>query len=205
MKQIDLNTWKRKQHFEHFKSLKDPSFGVTIPINVTKAYKFSKENDISFFGKYLHACMKAINSVDNLKYRIINDSVVEYDVIHASATLMRPDKTFGFSFIDYDQNLELFIENVKAEKKRICNSSELFPPKNDLNCIYCSALPWLNFSGHKEPISGNSDSIPRLAFGKATQQGNELIMNVAINVNHGLVDGYHVGVFVENFQHNLNE
>lgn len=205
MKQIDLNNWNRKQLFEHFKTFKDPYFGVTVPLNVTKAYKFSKENNISFFSKYLHACMKAINAIDNFKYRIINDTVVEYDVIHASATIMRDDKSFGFSFIDYNERLELFSQNIEAEKKRIKNSTDLFPPKNELNCIHCSAMPWINFNGHKEPVSGNLESVPKIAFSKVIKENNELVMNVSINVNHGLVDGYHVGIFIENFQHNLNE
>ena len=29
-------------------------------------------------------------------------------------------------------------------------------------------------------------------------------MNVGISVSHALVDGYHVGLFVEKFQENLN-
>ena len=33
---------------------------------------------------------------------------------------------------------------------------------------------------------------------------NKLIMNVAINVNHALVDGYHVSLFSEKFQEYLN-
>ncbi|NNC49468.1 MAG: chloramphenicol acetyltransferase [Flaviramulus sp.] len=204
MRTIDLNNWNRKQHFEHFIKLKDPYFAVTVPLNVTKAYKFSKENKISFFATYLHACMQAINEVDNFKYRILDDFIVEYKVIHTSPTIMRDDGTFGFSFIDYDKNLNKFIENVEAEKKRIKNSTNLFPPKNGLDCIHCSAMPWLNFSGHKEPVSGVIDSVPKLAFSKATNLGNELIMNVSINVNHALVDGSHVGDFVEKFQYNLN-
>lgn len=205
MKHIDLNTWNRTPLYEHFKTFKDPYFAVTTPLNVTRAYKYSQENNISFFAKYLHACMKAINSVENLKYRIVDDAVVEYDIIHASSTIMRDDKTFGFSFIDFNENIEVFIQNIEAEKKRIKNSTNLFPPKNDLNCIHCSAMPWLNFTGHKEPVSGNLESVPKIAFSKATQVNNDLVMNVSINVNHGLVDGYHVGLFIENFQHNLNE
>lgn len=205
MKQIDLNNWDRKQLFDHFKGFKDPYFGIVFPLNVTKAYHFSKENNISFFAKYLHACIKAINSVDNLKYRIINDTVVQYDVIHASTTIIRDDKTFGFSFIDYNEDLELFRKNFETEKNRIKNSSDLYPTKNGLDCIHCSAIPWLNFSGHKEPVSGNLESVPKIAFSKTTWENNELTMNVSINVNHGLVDGYHIGIFAEKFQQYLNE
>ena len=117
---------------------------------------------------------------------------------------MRADKTFGFSFIDYDENIKVFIANFEKEKSRIQNSDDLFPPVNEQNCIYCSALPWFKFNGHKEPISGDIESVPKLAFSKIEEVNDKLIMNVSINVNHALVDGYHVGLFAEKFQFNLN-
>ncbi|KAA5821473.1 chloramphenicol acetyltransferase [Algibacter amylolyticus] len=205
MKIIDVNTWNRKQHYEHFSALTDPYFGLVIPFNVTKAYYFSKEKGISFFGKYLHACMRAINEVENFKYRIENGNVVEHDVIHASSTIMREDKTIAFSFIDYNENLGTFLDNLEAEKERVKNSNDLFPPKNGLNCIHCSAMPWLNFTGHKEPVSGEIESVPKIAFSKISEVDNELMINVAINVNHALIDGYHVGLFSEKFQQYLNQ
>ncbi|QXP58532.1 CatA-like O-acetyltransferase [Olleya sp. HaHaR_3_96] len=205
MKTIDINTWDRKELFQHFLKLKDPYFGVTIPFNVENTYQYAKDNNVSFFGVYLHDCMKAINAIDNLKYRIADNTVQIYDTIHASATIMRTNKTFGFSFIDYDKDLNVFLSNLSAEKRRIERTSNLFPPVNGLNCIHCSALPWLNFSGHKEPVSGVLDSVPKLSFGKTVKEGNKLMMNVAINVNHALVDGYHVGLFSEIFQKNLNK
>lgn len=204
MRTIDINTWNRKSHFKHFDALVDPYFAVTIPFDVTKAYRFSKTHNISFFAKYLHDCMKAINAVENLKYRIVDNEIVVYKVIHASATLMRLDNTFGFSFINYDDDLNVFIKNIAQEKHRIENSAELYPPVNGLDCIHCSALPWLNFSGHKEPISGQKDSVPKIAFSKTDLRGDCLTMNVAFSVNHALVDGYHVGLFVDEFQKNLN-
>lgn len=204
MREIDINTWNRKQHFNHFSGLTDASFAVTIPFDVTKAYQFSKKQDLGFFSKYLHDCMKAINAVENLKYRIIDDKIVEYDVIHASPTLMRTDKTFGFSFIEFDEDLNVFINNFEAEKERIQNSTNLYPPVNSLDCIHCSAMPWFNFTAHKEPVSEGMDSVPKVAFGKAEKVDGKLIMNVAINVNHALVDGYHVGLFSDKFQKYLN-
>ena len=183
MKYIDLNTWNRKAQYEHFIKLLDPYFAITVPCDVTKAYNFSKENNLSFFGKYLHDCMKAINDVDNLKLRIENNKIVEYPAIHASATIMRNDKTFGFSFIEFDSDLNTFIKNISNEKDRIENT---------------------NFTGHKEPISGNIESVPKIAFSKVTNIEEALNMNVSMSANHALVDGYHVGEFFEKFQNYLN-
>nr|WP_321222737.1 CatA-like O-acetyltransferase [uncultured Psychroserpens sp.] len=202
---IDINTWERKQHFNHFKSLKDPYFAVTFPVDVTNAYHVAKSSNVSFFGKYLHDCMKAINEVDELKLRIEGDRVVKYDIINASATLMRSNNTFGFSYIEFDNDIDQFLSHLISEKNRIEATGELFPLRNDLQCIHCSAMPWVNFSGHKEPVSGAIDSIPKLAFSKVvTQTDGKMMMNVSININHALVDGYHVGLFTEKFQHYLN-
>jgi len=203
---IDIHTWKRKQHYEHFRTLKDPSFAVTFPVDVSIAYENAKARNVSFFGKYLHDCMKAINDVDELKLRIKDDQVVKFETINASATLMRSDKTFGFSYIEFDNELDPFLSRLISEKNRIETTGALFPLRNDLECVYCSAMPWVNFSGHKEPVSGDFDTIPKLAFSKIVKENNgKMIMNVSINVNHALVDGYHIGLFAEKFQHYLNK
>jgi len=204
MRYIDVDSWNRKRLYHHFMQLKDPFFGVVIPFDVTNAFEFSRKRNVSFFVKYLHDCMKAINTVDNFRYRIINQKVVDYDVIHASATVAREDNTYGFSFISYSEDLDEFSTNFNEEKKRIQNSDELYPPLNGQDCIHCSALPWFHFTGHKEPSSGNIESIPELAFSKYKKEGSKLIMNVSIHVNHALIDGYHVGQFAEIFQNNLN-
>ena len=107
--------------------------------------------------------------------------------------------------IDYDKNLDVFLNNLLLEKQRINNTDQLYPPKNGLDCIHCSALPWVDFTGHKEPVSGLKDSVPKLAFGKAVKRNNQLKMNVAISVNHALADGYHIGLFSEIFQKHLNK
>ena len=91
------------------------------------------------------------------------------------------------------------------QKQRIQTTGELYPPKNGLDCIHCSALPWVNFTGHKEPVSGNKESVPKLAFGKAVKVNDSLQINVAISANHALVDGYHIGLFSELFQKQLNK
>ena len=204
MNKIDLDRWNRKHHFNHFNALADPYFSVTIPFDVTVAYKKSKTTAHNFFSIYLHECMKAINAVENFKYRIIENEIFEYDVINASATLLRADKTFGFSFINFLENFEEFNTNIENEKQRINESTELYPPVNGLDCIHCSALPWFSFTSQKEPFSGIKDSVPKFAFSKTYQKDEHLLMNVGISVNHALVDGYHVGLFAEKFQENLN-
>ncbi len=205
MNYLDIENWNRKEHFEHFNRFSDPYFGVVNDIDVTKAYQYSRETGTSFFALYLYACMKAINAVDNLRYRIRGDKVVIHDVIHASATIAREDHTFGCTFIHFSADFDVFSKRVQKEKERVLTTTNLFPEINSDDCIHCSSIPWVNFSGHKEPVSGMKDSVPKLAFGKYEKKEGKLMMPVAIAVNHALVDGYHVGQFFKHYQLELDK
>jgi len=205
MRELDIENWNRKEQFYFFNQFDDPYFAVTIDVEVTSAFKYAKKQQLSFFAVYLHACMKAINSVENFRYRIHGDKVIVHDIIHASPTILREDKTFGFSFIHYNEDLNQFYKNFETEKRRILTTTNLFPKQDTDDCIYCSAMTWFKFSGHKEPLFGvKKESVPKLAFGKYIEKDAKLMMPVAIAVNHALVDGYHVGKFVEAYQNALN-
>lgn len=206
MREIDIQTWDRKAHYNFFKGFQNPNFAVAFKVDLTKAYEYSKAENLPLFAVYLHSCMRAINDVEHLRLRITEDDrVVDYEMVHASATILRPNKTFGFSFINFHEDLKVFIDNFEKEKQRILNSDNLFPPVNSRQCIHCSAMPWVDFIGHKEPFIGESDSVPKLGFSKitTTAEGSKS-MTVSITVNHALVDGYHLGQFNERFQEYLN-
>jgi len=203
---LDIENWNRKEHFYHFKNLGQPYFGFTVNVDVTCAYQYSKKNNTSIFILYLYACMKAVNSIDNLAYRLEqDDKIAVYDKVHVSATILRPDNTFGFSFIHFEDTLDKFYNNFIKEKERILNSSDLFPPVYSEGCIYCTTIPWLNFTSVDEPMPGNNESIPRVAFGKITEKNKSYLMPVSIKVNHALLDGFHVSKFFEVFQNELNK
>ena len=40
---IDIATWNRKEHFEHFSAFDDPFFGVTVNVDCTRTYQEAKE------------------------------------------------------------------------------------------------------------------------------------------------------------------
>ena len=205
-KYLDIESWNRKELYHHFRTFADPTFAVVVDVDVTIAYNLAKKRGVSFFAKYLHACMKAINTVENFKYRIEGDKIAIYNVINASATIARADTTYGFSFINFSEDFTVFNENFRKEKERIQNSTNLFPQIDSLGCIHCSALPWISFTSHKEPNFGNKDhSIPQLAFGGLKEENNKFLMPVSVNVNHALVDGYHVGQFFKKFQLELDK
>jgi chloramphenicol O-acetyltransferase type A len=207
MKQkINLETWNRKEHFLFFKQMEEPFFGITTPIDCTIAYQKSKELGVSFFTYYLHKTLIAVNAFECFRYRIIDNEVYIYDTIDASATVLREDKTFGFSLIEYNDDLLKFEENTKNEIQRIQNTTGLFTRDFDINLIHFSALPWINFCSFSHARSFTfPDSCPKISYGKMTEENGKRTMPISIHVHHGLMDGYHVGEFVNYLQELFNK
>ena len=208
MKQkLELETWNRKEHFDFFNKMEEPFFGITTNIDCTIAYENAKKFGVSFFAYYLHKTLIAINSIENFRYRIIDNEVFIFDKIDASATVMRDDKTFGFSYIEFDENLKVFSQYTKKEIERVRNTTGLFTREFPLiNLIHFSTIPWINFTSLSHARSFTfPDSCPKITFGKIIYEDNKKSMAMSIHVHHGLVDGFHVGEFVNLFQKLMNE
>lgn len=207
MKQkLNLDTWNRKEHFLFFSQMQEPFFGITTQIDCTKAYTKAKELGVSFFTYYLYKTLVAVNQTENFRYRIIDKEVYVFDRIDASATILREDKTFGFSLMEYSENLNEFAETTKTEIERIQNTTGLVTRDFDINLIHFSAVPWIDFTSYSHARSFTfPDSCPKVSFGKMVEENGKKTMAIAVHVHHGLADGYHVGQFLTLFQEGMNE
>jgi chloramphenicol O-acetyltransferase type A len=208
LEKLHLDTWNRKEHFEFFNQLDEPFFGVTIEIDCTKAYQNAKQIGISFFSYYLFQTLVAVNQIENFRYRIHKNEIYIHDKINASATVLRSDKTFGFSLMEFNTDVHIFAKNVTAEIARVKNTTGLFTRNfSSANLIHFSTLPSLNFTSFSHARSFSlEDSCPKISFGKMEISANEnRNFPMSIHVHHGLMDGYHVGEFVALFQNLMNE
>lgn len=207
MKVIDFEGWNRKEHFEFFSSMKSPYFGFTTEVDCTKAYDFAKENGYSFYAVYLYKSMVAINTVDELKLRIVDGNVVLYDEVHVGGTIGRPDGTFGFSFFHYSPDFETFNASLQEEIQSVQNSTGL-GISNDvlpINHIRHTTIPWNSFSAILHPTNFDpKECIPKIAFGKFSIRNGRKFMPVSIEAHHGLADGLHLAKYIEEFQRQLD-
>jgi len=206
-KNIDYTNWIRKEHYEWFKNFDEPFFGIVSEVDCSLAYQQSKIEEISFFHNYLHKSLKAVNLLENFRLRVENDQIVCFDKIHASATLTNGDGLYAMSFIEYHEDMEEFIKNIKQEEKRVKGIKGL-GVNNDtarLDTIHYSSVPWFKITGlsHARNLK-YKDSVPKITFGKCESVGNKKIMNISINAHHGLMDGSHVAEYLKLFQELLN-
>lgn len=200
-KKLLLENWNRRDHYEFFKTFDESFFGVTVDIQCTEAYEYCKSKGHSFFLYYLHCAIVAANGIDEFRYRIEDDEVVVYSEIAASSTIDRPDGTFGFSYMKYAADFVKFEEMAKLEVQRVKAGSGLEATLSGQDVIHFTVLPWFKFTSFSHARSyQRSDSCPKIAFGKMTEVDGKRVMPMSIHVHHALMDGYHVGQFVEQFE-----
>lgn len=130
MKQkLDLETWNRKEHYNFFKQFEEPYYGVNVNIDVTAAYKFVKENGLSFFLYTMYQSLAASQVIEPFRYRIEGDDVVIYDRIDGESTIPRANGTFGFGkFLFYPDFAAFNTEAIKEIERVQSNNCWNFQP-----------------------------------------------------------------------------
>ncbi|TWJ02358.1 chloramphenicol O-acetyltransferase type A [Mucilaginibacter frigoritolerans] len=204
-RKLDIQTWSRKDHFEFFSKFDEPFYGVCVNVDCTIAYRVAKENGVSFFLYSLYRSLEAAQIIEPFKYRIHSDEVFIYDQINAGTTIARANGTFGYGYMDYNPVLDVFIDTANKEVERIQSRTDLVRSPNE-DLIRYSSLPWIDFTSisHARMFSVK-DSCPRISFGKMTVNVDKRTMPVSIHVHHALVDGLHVGQYINCFQELLNK
>jgi chloramphenicol O-acetyltransferase type A len=206
MKIIDIENWKRRDHFILYRNLDFPYVNITTNLNITNLYKLAKANQVSLFSSIAYLATRAANSIPELRLRIRGEQVVEHDLVHPSFTVLTDDETFGFATIQYSPDFSTFQQNVTKgiEATKLDPTIHDEPGRDDL--IFLTTFPWASFTQVSHPVSINPpDSFPRVTWGKYFDQGDQRLMPLSLFANHALVDGLHVGRFFEFIQTWMNQ
>ncbi|MEM1203111.1 MAG: chloramphenicol acetyltransferase [Acidobacteriota bacterium] len=203
---LDVDTWARREHFQFFRGFDQPFWNVTVSVDVTEVYEYCREVGLSFSLVYLYQSIRAANETEPFRYRLRGDRVFVHDRVHPGTTVMRDDETFGFGYFEYGVGFRRFHAEGRAELDRVRGGVELHPGGDRDDMVYYSVLPWLAFTSFSHARTRNpDDSIPRLVFGKHQVIGGRRTMPVSVEVHHALMDGLHVGRFVDRFQALLDD
>lgn len=196
-KLLDIDKWNRKDHFQFFSGFDFPYFDVCCTVDCTGAYEEAKREGRSFFQLYLYYSLLAANEIESFRYRIRDGRVLVYDQVNASPTIHRPDGTFGFAYIDFSPDKEIFFRTASDEIGQTQKSTGLIPAVSGENVIHFSTLPWLRFTSISHARhTGFKDSIPKISFGKVVEEQGRGLMPVSVSVHHGLMDGWHVSQYI---------
>lgn len=206
-RRLDLDAWPRREHFEFFRDYDQPFFNVCAEVDVSVvARRCRASGGPSFFLATLHASLAAANAVEEFRTRIRGDEVVVHEVVHGGSTVLLPGDRFAFAYFDWDPDFERFARGARrvldAVRKRP-RALDDRPDRDDL--LYYSVLPWISFTSFAHARKSRpGDSVPKVVFGRYHGAEGAERMPVSVEVHHALVDGLHVGRFLERFQARLD-
>lgn len=201
MKFVDIENWKRKNHYNHFKKLDYPHFSVCGNIDITKFHRYIKEKEQPFFISVLYAATKTANNIKEFRYRMRGDKVAIHETIDPAFTIMTEDDVFSFcaaKFMDEFNDFKINAsEEIERTKKNVTLEDE--PGRDDF--LFITSIPWISFTSVTHPIQMNPvDSVPRIAWGKYFEENGRIKLPISVQAHHALVDGVHVGKYFNTIQ-----
>ena len=196
-RQVNLDEWTRRGHFEVFGRGEYPYIGLTTSVDVTGLLDVSRESGRGFFNLFLYVVSRAMNSVENFRYRIYEDQVIVCETVDPSFNVLDPKtELFYFAYADYMEGYAAFDAEVERAKALALDSRNL--ASNRLDVMYVSCLPWFGFTDIIQPMGlSASDTIPRLLWGKYEEEGDKVTIPFSITGHHGLFDGLHIAKLLE--------
>lgn len=214
---INLNTWERRSNYEFFKTFLNPQYSITSEIDCTEAYLSSKQQETSFFLKYLYAILRSVNEIPELCYRIEESDGNEVVVLYKKISVITPIRIgtngkFHSILVPYHKTLEkfskIFHETVAAIPKEESDpyAAEKATDTNFKDQILVSAIPDLYYTSMTFTQSDqHGTNKPLINVGKAIERNGRMVMPMAICVHHGLCDGYHLSLFFKKVEEYLKE
>ena len=201
MRNVDMETWPRREHYKYLSTWGYPHFSICANVDITSFYAAVKHHGISINVAIVYVLARAANAITEFRYRIRGEEVVEHEVVHPSTTIMGEQDLFTFCTFDYYEEFSIFAEKAR---ERITYMQVNPSVENDLDLdelLYMTAIPWVSFTGFMHPIDLNPvDSVPRFAWGKFFEQGDHLKMPLSVQAHHALMDGVHMGRYYEKVQ-----
>jgi chloramphenicol O-acetyltransferase type A len=205
MRTIDMQTWKRREHFKLFNSFNHPHFNMCVNVDLTTFCPSVQQRGVTFTVGIIYVISRAANAIPEFRYRIQGENVIEYDVVSPSVTILAEKDLFSFCMIDYVDDFAKFAVGATAAiayaKEHITLTNE--PGRDDL--LFMTALPWVSFTSFMHPMSFHPvDPIPRFAWGKFFEDGKHLKMPLSVQGHHAVMDGLHMARFYAELQEYLD-
>ena len=201
---IDMSTYPRRAHFAYFNAMPDPYVGVTVDVEVGPMLEVCRKEGWPFFLSFLYCVGRAANAVPELRQRIHEGGIIEFDACDTSHTVLRDDGTYSYCRLDCMKPFDRFLPETKRRHEEAKAQVNLDDGEDGIGLLFLSCVPWLHYTGLRQPVPTPADSNPRITWGKYMTEHGRTTMPVTLLANHALVDGVHIGAFYDRLQEELS-
>jgi chloramphenicol O-acetyltransferase type A len=204
---LDLTTWSRREVFEFFRSFDKPYFNICTRLDVTNLLDFLRQGPRTRTSlAYHYFALRVANEIEPFRYRLREGQVFIHDVIHGGTTVLLPNETFTLAYFDYSENFDSFMAQAERALSEVESGSGAFRPDPSDDRIHFTTLPWVSFTSFSHARNWRrEDSVPKIAFGKFAAESGRTFLPMSVEVHHALMDGLHVGNYLNRLEEMLIE
>lgn len=202
---IDVENWKRKNHYKHF--LKDVpcTYSMTVKLDITKIIEEKRK----IYPTMLYHISKIVNRYEEFRTVLDSEGKVGYfDRMNPCYTVFHKEsETFSNLWSEYSEDYDEFCKNYEDDIKNYGNNLDIEgKPNTPINSFPISMIPWESFEGFNLNLQRGYDYLlPIFTLGKYYKDGERLFIPLAIQVHHAICDGFHLCRFIDSLRKSLGE
>ena len=205
---IDLKNWPRGQMFYYFSKMAPTGYSLTVNMDVTELRRTLKKRELKFFPAFLWLVTRNLNAQTEFKVAEIDGTLGYFDTLTPLyASFHEDDNTFSLMWTEFNDSFgqfyEAYIENKETFGKVhgvLCQPQ--LPPAN---AYTVSCIPWVEFTHFAVHTYENKPYyFPSVEAGRFFEKEGRELMPLSITCHHAATDGYHIKLFLEALQEDMN-
>lgn len=193
---VDLDTWARKEHFEHYFHQVPCTYSMTTKLDITPLIE-AKER---LYPAMLYRIAKAVNQYQEFRMDLGPDGTLGfYTEMHPCYTIFHQDsETFSNLWTEYTDDYEAFCRAYQQDLEQFGSCKDMMAkPDVPVNTFPVSMVPWESFEGFNLNLQNGYRYLPPVfTMGKYQRDERGVWLPLSIQVNHAVCDGFHVCRFI---------
>ena len=193
---VDLDTWARKEHFEHYFHQVPCTYSMTTKLDITPLIE-AKER---LYPAMLYRIAKAVNQYQEFRTDLGPDGTLGfYTEMHPCYTIFHQDsETFSNLWTEYTDDYGAFCRAYQQDLEQFGSCKDMMAkPDVPVNTFPVSMVPWESFEGFNLNLQNGYRYLPPIfTMGKYQRDERGVWLPLSIQVNHAVCDGFHVCRFI---------
>ncbi|MBC5730452.1 type A chloramphenicol O-acetyltransferase [Pseudoflavonifractor hominis] len=193
---VDLDTWARKEHFEHYFHQVPCTYSMTTKLDITPLI----EAEERLYPAMLYRIAKAVNQYQEFRMDLGPDGTLGfYTEMHPCYTIFHQDsETFSNLWTEYTDDYGAFCRAYQQDLEQFGSCKDMMAkPDVPVNTFPVSMVPWESFEGFNLNLQNGYRYLPPIfTMGKYQRDERGVWLPLSIQVNHAVCDGFHVCRFI---------
>lgn len=204
---LNIDKWDRKETFNHFMSVANCSYSITVNIDITTLHEYIKKEKLRFYPTFTWIVTRAVNSQKEFRMGYNEEGLLgyfnkinpSYSVLSKTTNIMSDLSTdYNENFVDYYNEMCIVLDKFQIDNKYKTS----FAP----NFFIVSCIPWLNYSSFNVNNHGDNPFLfPMVTWGKFRLENNKTYIPVTMQIHHAVADGYHCSLFYNKIEEIINK